>query len=258
MTNTPLAGIRVVVTRPARQAEELANAISTAGGQVIRFPVIDIVARDSDEVASMLAAGATPDIMLYVSRNAAEFGPAPAAVRGATIAAIGPSTAALLKDAGFTVEILPSDGFDSEHLLEHPALGDVSGKSITIVRGDGGRELMADTLRARGANVGYLPVYERKLPVVDDHELSQLERHFDQDEIDCVTVMSVATLENFLHLIPGPCREKMRKTLLVAPSERVIQTAKDLIPGAPTVLASGPQVADMVDALIAYKQSGQI
>lgn len=257
MTVAALAGTGVVVTRPTRQADELVNAISTAGGRAIRFPVIDIVARNSDDVANMLAAGATPDILLFVSRNAAEFGPLVSAVKGASIAAIGPSTAAALHDAGFTVDIVPKDGFDSEHLLRHPALHDVSGKSITIVRGDDGRELMADTLRSRGANVSYLPVYERKLHVVDDQELSQLEHHFDQDEIDCVTIMSVATLENFLRLIPGSCREKMRKTLLVAPSERVIQTAKDLIPGAPTALASGPQVAAMVDALIAHKQSGQ-
>jgi uroporphyrinogen-III synthase len=257
VTTAALAGTGVVVTRPTRQADELADAISTAGGRVIRFPVIDIVARDGDEVANMLAASAKPDILLFVSRNAAEFGPPASSVKGASIAAIGPSTAAALHDAGFTVDIVPGDGFDSEHLLRHPALRDVSGKSITIVRGDDGRELMADTLRSRGANVSYLPVYERKLHVVDNQELSQLEQHFDQDDIDCVTIMSVATLENFLRLIPASCRKKMRKTLLVAPSERVIQTAKDLIPGAPTALASGPQVAAMVDALIAHKQSGQ-
>jgi uroporphyrinogen-III synthase len=258
VTTAALAGLRVVVTRPVRHAEELADAISAAGGRVIRFPVIDIVARDSDEVAGMLAAGATPDILIFVSRNAAAFGPPASSVTGASIAAIGPSTAAELKDAGFTVDIVPGSGFDSEHLLGHPALSDVSGKSITIVRGEDGRELMADTLRSRGANVSYLPVYERKPHVVDSQELSRLVQHFAQDEIDCVTVMSVATLENFLRLIPDSCREKMRKTLLVAPSERVIQTAKDLIPGAPTALASGPQVAAMVDALIAHKQSGQI
>lgn len=257
MTTAALAGTGVVVTRPIRQADELVNAIAAAGGRVIRFPAIDIVARDSDEVANMLASDATPDILLFVSRNAAEFGPPASSVRGASIAAIGPSTAAVLHDAGFAVDIVPDDGFDSEHLLAHPDLRDVSGKSITIVRGSDGRELLADTLRSRGANVSYLPVYERKLPVADIQELARLEQHFNQDEIDCVTFMSVATLENFLRLIPDSCREKMRKTLLVAPSERVIQTARDLIPGAPTALASGPQVAAMVDALIAHKQSGQ-
>lgn len=258
MTAAALAGFGVVVTRPTGQAEELASAIATAGGEVFRFPVIDIVPRTSDEVAGMLAATATPDMVIFVSRNAVEFGPSAASVTGATIAAIGPSTAAMLRDAGFKVDVTPGDGFDSENLLQQPALRDVSGKSITIVRGDSGRELLADTLRSRGATISYLPVYKRKLHKAASDELSRLEHHFAQNEIDCVTVMSVATLQNFLHLIPDSCREKMRTTLLVAPSERVIQTAKELIPGVPTALASGPQVTAMVDALVAHKESGRI
>jgi uroporphyrinogen-III synthase len=129
--------------------------------------------------------------------------------------------------------------------------------SITIVRAESGRELLADTLRSRGAEVNYLAAYERQTHLPDAGEREALENAFRDGSVQCLSVMSVDSLRNFLQIMPASCHEQLRKTLLVAPSDRVIQTAKEIIPGVATSLAPGPQVTDMVNTLIAYRQSGQ-
>ena len=133
----------------------------------------------------------------------------------------------------------------------------VAGKTIVIVRGEHGREKLAKTLRSRGATIYYLPVYERQLHRASAAELAALEKCWSNSEIDCVTVMSVETLHNLLQLLPATCRELLVETPLVAPSTRVIQTAEESIPGISTILAPGPQAADIISALIALRQSGQ-
>lgn len=256
MTKADLAGAGVLVTRPVAQADALVDAIEAAGGRAIRFPVVEIVAMDAHEIATLAAAGPEPDIVIFVSRNAVRFGQAVFAGCDPLVAAIGPATASALVALGITVDIVANEGFDSEHLLLHEKLQDVSGKTITIVRGAGGRQLLGDTLSARGADVRYLPVYERRLPSHDEATLAALEHSWSQGSVNCVTIMSVASLQNFVQLLPSSCGDYLRNTLLVAPGDRVIQTAKDLIPGIPTAQAYGPGAADMVATLIAYRQSG--
>lgn len=256
MTNTDLAGVGVLVTRPAAQADELVGAIEAAGGQAIRFPVVDIVARDVTEVASEVAITPKPEIVVFVSRNAVRFGQSAFASAHPLYAAIGPATATALLAAGLSADIVSADGFDSEHLLAHEKLQDVRGKSITIVRGGDGRKLLHDTLSERGADVHYLSVYERRLPSPDDAAITALQHSWSQGSVNCVTIMSVASLQNLLQLLPLSCREYLRETLLVAPGARVIQTARNLIPGIPTAEAPGPLAADMVATLIANRQSG--
>ena len=86
-----------------------------------------------------------PDITVFVSRNAVEFG---IAYAGGELAAIGPATAAAIRDAGSAVSICPASGFDSEHLLREPAFSDMAGKTVRIIRGNPGREKLATELRA--------------------------------------------------------------------------------------------------------------
>ncbi len=65
MTDGALAGCGVLVTRPAHQASELAEAIENAGGKAIRFPVIEITGRDEDVIANEFAALPDPDIVIF-------------------------------------------------------------------------------------------------------------------------------------------------------------------------------------------------
>lgn len=257
MSEAALAGYGVLVTRPQEQADELVTAITDAGGTAICFPVIDIVGTATVDVGKAFAALPEADVIVFVSRNAVTYGLAAINTGNSLLAVIGPATKAAVEEYGSQVDIVPEQGSDSEHFLAHPALQDVAGKTITIVRGENGREKIAETLRARGATIVYLPVYKRQLRAASDAELAALEESWRDGGIDCVTVMSVATLHNLLQLLPPSCRELLADTPLVAPGTRVIQTAERSIPGISTVMAPGPQAADIISALIALRQSGQ-
>lgn len=256
MNNAGLAGCGVLVTRPVDQSRELTAAIEAAGGEVIGFPAIDIVGRDLNDIEEELAQLPKPDIVVFVSRNAVAHGLAAAGKCGAMIAAVGPATKKALETAGSAVDIFPDAGFDSEHLLDHADLKDVGGKNVIIVRGQSGRELLADTLGERGAKVDYLCVYERKAHQPLPAELDDLDSAVDAGTIRFVTVMSVDSLQCLVKILPPKALISLRQVTLVAPSTRVLQTASELIPGIETALARGPQAPEMLDTLIRLAQSG--
>ena len=249
MTDNDLAGLGVLVTRPQQQAAELVELIIAHGGTAIEFPVIEIVPREQDVVAAMANEQQDPDIAIFVSRNAVDHGLAYSA--SARTAVIGPATAAALEVAGRRVDIAPADGYDSEHLLEEAELRDVDGKHIRIIRGVGGRELLGDSLRDRGAVVDYLEVYERTAPRYTAEQTANLEQQWRTGAVNVVIVMSVESLHNLVSLLPECCMTELGKTLLVTPTARVIQEALIRFPGIPTKLASGPQASSMVDAILA-------
>ena len=248
-----LTGSGILVTRPIGQSAELTRALTDAGGRVLQMPVIDIVARDPAEVVADANALPGPDIVIFVSRNAVSFGAA--AVRqvasaSTRIAAIGNATRSALSDAGLATHICPTDRFDSERLLEHAELQDVADKQILIVRGTNGRELLAQTLAQRGANVNYLAAYQRKTAVVDPQTVDKINGEWANGAIDVVIVMSVDSFRSLLKILPADCHDLLRKTRLVTPSKRVIQTAVESLPGIDAVLADSPQAASLVNAII--------
>jgi len=247
MTDPDLAGAGVLVTRPGGQAAQLAAAVDAAGGNAILFPVIDIVARAADAVRAEAAELAPPDVCIFVSRNAVEYGLEQAA--GARVAAIGPATADAIVARGGRVDIRPRAGYDSEHLLAEPELADMQGKTVRIVRGDGGRELLAETLTRRGAKVQYLCVYERRLPKVDAATREALSKQFGAGDVDATVVMSVDSLTNLLALLPGDLEAALAWTILVTPSSRVLKVLMERFPACHATLATGPQAGDIVAAL---------
>jgi uroporphyrinogen-III synthase len=247
MAENDLADVGVLVTRPKHQAVKLVDAIEALGGTAVQFPVIEIVPREAADILADVSQQQNPDIAIFVSPNAVRNGLS--YVGDAQIAVVGPATAIAIETAGRSVDIRPESGFDSEHLLAEPALKAVQGSNIRIIRGNEGRELLADTLKDRGANVHYLPVYTRKVPEYSAPELSELEAKWLSGEIDVVTVMSVQSLTNLAELLPEWCEKQLGQTRLVTPAARVIKEALDRYPGIPATLASGPQAKDMVRAI---------
>jgi uroporphyrinogen-III synthase len=248
--NGTLTGTGILVTRPSEQGTELTQALEAVGGKVFQLPVIEIVPRDPNVVITEVAALPVPDIVIFVSRNAVMCGAATIKPGAATkIAAIGRATRSALRDAGFPVHICPTTGFDSEHLLEHPGLRSVAGKQVLIVRGNRGRELLADLLRQRGATVNYLAAYERATATPDEQQLTQLTEAWQNGAVDVVVVMSVDSLTSLLSILPAECHHLLRKTRLLTPSKRVIQTAAGLLPGVHTILSNSPQAESLVRAI---------
>lgn len=254
MPDQTLADVGVLVTRPRQQSAELVDEIERRGGRAIVFPSIDIVARDRESVENDVAQLSPADITIFISRNAVDCG---IDYADGDIAAIGPATAAAINSAGRRVSIQPISGFDSEHLLEEVAFSDMRGKTVRIIRGNRGREVLAQTLTERGADVEYLSTYERRLPCYTQNVLDDLENHWRQGRIDAVVIMSVESLANLQSLLPDWCRRQLPNTPLVTPAARVLKEALNRVPGCTVLLAAGPQAGEIADSLEELKGSQQ-
>lgn len=226
-----LSGVGVLVTRPAHQAETLCQLIEAVGGIPIRFPTLEIQSIGHSEVLmKRLAQLADYDMVIFVSPNAVTQGlPLIRAAGGfpadIVIAAVGGGTQRELRKAGLTVGILPAERFDSEGLLACEELSDVSDKNILIVRGQGGRPLLGDTLSERGAQVDYAAVYVRALPELDAQSLIDGWH----TEVDIVITTSNEVLNNLVDIIGETGLELLRQTPLVLISERMVDRAEELL-----------------------------
>ena len=248
MASPSLAGVGVLVTRPRHQSHGLTSAIEIHGGKAVCFPTLEILPRNAAAVLEDAYRLAPPDIAIFVSSNAVLHGLQHA--QDARIGVVGPATADAVVAAGRVVDIMPSDGFDSEHLLAMADLFDVNGKRIRIIRGQSGRELLADTLRRRGAIVDYLSVYERSLPLYQTDEVDALLAEWNAGRVNVVTMMSVASLENLRALLPVDAHAMLERTPLVTPAERVLQQVLQLHPDMPTTLADAPDADAMVRGIV--------
>lgn len=245
----PLAGRTVLVTRPARQAAALAQAIRAAGGTPFAFPALAVEAVPQDELSVPLARLAEADIAIFISPNAAQFGMAAIRAGGAlpgaiVVFAVGPGTARALQAQGVGGVIMP-DGQDSEALLALPQLQEVAGKRVTIVRGVGGRALLAETLRQRGARVDFMECYRRLRPQAD---AAPLLARWQAGGIDAVTVASAETLHNLAALLGEAGRPLLAGTPLFAPHEKIAGAARRL--GIAQVIATPGGDDGLVDGLV--------
>lgn len=226
-----LVGFTVVITRPEHQAGPLTQRIQNAGGTVISFPVLFIEAPQHPEQAlEVLRDLAQYELAIFISANAVEHGlrfvtqhgPWPATVQ---IAAVGAATARALQDHQLKVTITPASGFNSEALLACPALQNVRNKRIVIFRGEGGRELLAEMLRRRGAQVDYVEVYRRAKPAVDPAVLLDA---WSRGAVNAVVLTSNEGLQNFFDLIGVAGQSHLRKTQLLVMSARAVELAQQL------------------------------
>ena len=198
ITNDTLNTLSVLVTRPAHQAEGFCQLVENAGGNAIRFPVITIEAvAENPALTQQIENIAQYDYAIFISTNAVHHA-IPHLPKGLPadlkIAAVGKKTAASLGAHDIAVNILPKHSFNTEALLECHALQAVKGKNIAIFRGVGGRDLLADTLHQRGANVRYIEVYQR---VLAKQALSSVTIH---QNCDIITVTSQQGLRNLITL----------------------------------------------------------
>lgn len=248
MARRLLQGVGVLITRARDQSLALAAAIRREGGTPVRFAAIEIIPRNAATVTEAAYQLPDPDIVIFVSSNAVRHGIQH--VEGARIAVVGPASAEAVVAAGHKVDIMPTDGFDSEHLLTMTELFDVDGKCVRIIRGQDGRELLADTLRSRGADVDYLTVYQRTLPLYQSDEVDALLDDWQAGKINVVTAMSVATLDNLLTLLPESALPMLERTPLVTPANRVIIKVRQQLPGMSTTLADAPDADAMVRGIV--------
>lgn len=202
-----LQGRFIAVTRPQDQATRLTTLIGQAGGHAISFPLIVISAlEDYGVFQAQLEKLPEYDWAIFISSNAVQHGMPRVKHRFTEIpaslsfAAIGPVTAAELKKFGIDDTLIPNERYDSEALLGLPAMQNVASRKIMIFRGEGGREVLAETLRQRGAHVEFAECYRRTNPQTDLH---LLERCRQQGELDAIVVTSSEAMRHLLQLGAG-------------------------------------------------------
>lgn len=223
-SHRPLHDVKVLVTRPRQRASGLCQMIEQAGGSALQFAAIEIT-EPADFQSREYARDHISEFALaiFISPTAVEktfefLTVLPAGIR---ISAIGSRTTRALEAMGLNVDIIP-DGHDSESLLEHPQLqaGEITGKKIVIFRGEGGRELLGNTLQSRGAEVFYADMYRRSPPT----SASQLSQYL--AEADIVAVSSNQGLQNLYDLATD--KSSLTRHSLVVPGERSFTLAKAL------------------------------
>jgi uroporphyrinogen-III synthase len=248
-----LEGRNIVVTRPVGQATHLADALIALGAKPILFPVLAIF--DVEDPAPLQDAAIRLDQFdwaCFVSPNAVEKSLTsilarrawPAGLRAATV---GRSSELALAKFGIKDVVAPQGRFDSEALLELPELQDMAGRRVLIFRGDGGRELLGDTLRERGATVEYVACYRRDKPDLDPAPLIKL---WNENRLDAVTVTSSEGLRNLVDMIGKLGQTWLKKTPLFVPHSRIAAVARAL--GCHEVILTGPGDDGLIAGLQEY------
>ena len=250
MTKTPLLGTTIVVTRPAHQAGPLCRLIEAQGGRAISFPSLEIEC--SSQPQPLLQQIEQFNIAIFISANAvecaAQFMPNPLPQK-TILAAVGKRTATLLQQQHHEHPICsPNNGADSEALLALPELQKVNGQRILIVRGEGGRELLAETLIQRGAQVEYAEVYRRVRPGCD---LSTLQAH---DQIDLMTATSNESLQNLYDMATASQRSWLLALPLVVIGQRGAELAQRLGFQHPAIIAAEASDAGLLQAMIDWRR----
>ncbi|CAG8864604.1 Uroporphyrinogen-III synthase [Pseudomonas fluorescens] len=225
-----MSGWRLLLTRPAEDCAALAQTLADAGIQSSSLPLLEIEPRPLAEhelekvrqidryqaaiVVSKPAARALLAVLAHLH---------PQAPRLAWFT-VGAASAQVLSEQGLDVSF-PRDGDDSEALLALPALGQAiaaPAARVLIVRGEGGREWLAERLAEQGASVDYLELYRRRLPSYPVHALV---RTIEVERLNGLVVSSGQGLEH-LQQLAGADWPWLARLPLFVPSPRVADQAR--------------------------------
>ncbi|MGZ8665798.1 MAG: uroporphyrinogen-III C-methyltransferase [Solirubrobacterales bacterium] len=245
----PLAARRVVVTRARAQASGLAEALRELGAEVVEMPAIRIVPRlDSEEVRQAVDDLHTYALVCLTSPNGAHLlfeamaaaGRDARALANATVAAIGPGTAAALAEHGIVADIVP-EHFVAEALVEALAPVEVSGRPVLVARAAEARDVLPDALRERGAELDVVALYEtaREAPSPEAVEAAR--------GADYLTFTSSSTVRNFAEVFGDRLPEAAR-VVSIGPvtSEAAREAGLEV-----AVEAERHDVGGLVEALVA-------
>ena len=245
----PLHGKRVVVTRARAQASELSRRLDALGAEPIELPAIRIEPRiDSKEVQRAVEGMHAYALVCLTSANGvrllfeamAEQGRDARALANATVAAIGPGTAAALAEHGVLADILP-ERFVAEALVEALLELNLEGKPVLVARAAEAREVLPDALRKLGAEVDVVAVYET---VAERPDPDAIER---ASEADYLTFTSSSTVRNFVEALPDDLASKARVVSIGPVTSEAAREAGLTV----DVEASRHDINGLVEALLA-------
>ena len=207
MSELPLAGKTILVTRARHQAGRLSEELKKLGATVLEIPAIEIVPPESwADLDRALTHLSQFQWLIVTSANAVEalatrtqaLGLSLAALAHLRIAAVGSSTAAALRNRGLEVAVTPQE-YVAESLVE--ALADqVRGQGVLLARAAVARDVIPDALRARGAVVEVVDAYRTVIPA---DSVTEIRTIFSAGGPvpDAATFTSSSTVTNFLNLL---------------------------------------------------------
>jgi uroporphyrinogen III methyltransferase/synthase len=254
----PLFGRRIVVTRSREQAGELIDMIEERGAEAIQAPMIRIAPpEDFGPLDRACAEAGTFDWIVFTSANGVDYFMkrllAAGDVRdlkGVRICTIGPSTASRLSRYGIRVDVTPAE-YRAEAVVDAIAGGgDLRGKRFLLPRADISRELLADELRAEGADVTEVVAYRTLLGPADRDGDPDIYRMLLDRQIDAVTFTSASTVRNFVQIFGREQAADLLRTTVVASIGPVTAEAAQQLDIATTVMPERYTIPDLVDALV--------
>ncbi|WP_028764520.1 uroporphyrinogen-III synthase [Shewanella colwelliana] len=216
--------MKVLLTRPEGRNQFVAKALTQQQVPYCITPLLAVTATNDINDPIALGSFRNADIVIFISTNAVDY--AAQALNNQfpnhpRYFAVGRATYLALKALNIDALEAPQDCQQTEGLLTLSALQDLAGKNVTIVRGIGGREALAEQLRQRGANVHYWQVYQRVAPSLTPAVAAQ----WQQDKIDTIVVTSGEILANLIKLVPKELFAWLHACHIIVPSDRVYDQA---------------------------------
>jgi uroporphyrinogen III methyltransferase/synthase len=202
----PLFGKGIVITRPQRQADDLAQMLYAEGAEPISFPTIKIVPpEDWQELDEAIGKLTTYDWLIFTSANSVHYfferlrdrQKDIRDLKGIKICCIGPATASQIEDKGIKVDLVPGQ-FIAEGILQSFASMDLKGTKILIPRAAKARDVLPEGLKKQGAEVDVVTTYRTVNSGKKKEELATL---INDDKVDTITFTSSSTVTNFVEIM---------------------------------------------------------
>lgn len=215
---------RLLISRFEPDASRLSKVLNSQGIFAVAQPLLTI--QKSAEFAEADTVFTKPyDIIIAVSRNAVNYSAQALTTKcwpKALYIAVGKATGERLhKVTGYDI-VTPESAFDSEGVLALPCLKAVNGKRILILRGVGGRELLAECLIESGATVDYYQPYQR---IAVDFDAGSVLQKGRQQKINGAIISSVELLDQLITLFSEIDADWLKQLTIYAPSTRIIDQA---------------------------------
>jgi uroporphyrinogen-III synthase len=246
----PLEGRRIVVTRPREYARVLAGELESLGATVLVMPLLQIEpmrAADADVLEGVLQDVSRYDWIVFTSANgvAAVQEHLAGKLAGASLAAVGPATAAAVKRLGVEPAFVP-ERFAADEIAD--GLGDLEGSRVLLPQADIAEPWLAERLRAKGAIVDAVVAY--RTVAVDPSAVEAAELEHGADAVTLASASGARSLAALAAKYPGVAKA-LERGLLVAIGPKTAEAAREV--GLTVGLVADEATAEgVVRALVAH------
>lgn len=260
----PLFGVRVLITRPREQAVEFVALLEALGAQPIEAPMISIAPPDTwdalDEACRQIGNfdwvvfSSGHGVDHFITRLLAsplDF----RALKGVKLCAVGPSTAERLTKVGLKVDLVPSESKAEAVVQAMVDSGEMRGQRVLLPRADIGREVIAEGLRKRGAEVTEVVAYKTVAVDAERDGGPDVYRMLLERAIDVVTFTSPSAVRNFVELLGAEPAADLLRPIVVASIGPVTAEAATQFDIHSTIVPGQYTIKAMVDAIVKYYEA---